>query len=126
MKTIEQKLTLLKETAEAYTVDTRCFVPGKGCFYYKEGHQGCAIGRLVEDKELCKRLDEKGVCESNEVSLNDIFEKLPLSLQEFGQSLLTELQVLHDLEWHWDNNGLSKEGKEKVKYITKKVTTREL
>ncbi len=110
MKTIEQKLKLLDETAKAYTSATRCTTAANSCKYYVEGKQGCAIGRLIEDKELCQRLDiipYGGLASVTAVNNDWIFRQLPEDLQGYGPSLLGRLQSLHDCIGYWDNHGLS-------------------
>lgn len=107
MKTKEDKLKLLDETAKFFNLGNRC-VHHLKCRYFIEGMAGCAIGRLIEDKELCRefdRLDWPGV------SNNHTFGLLPLDLQEYGQDFLSKLQDLHDIESNWDENGLNLNGK---------------
>ena len=77
----------------------------KGCTY--SGEIGCAVGRLVEDKDLCSRLDNSalsGVCRT------EVFNQLPENVKELGQEFLQDLQKLHDNYQYWNENGLSDSG----------------
>ena len=91
---------------------------GGRCKYFSvagggEGEiRGCAIGRLIQDKGLCRRLDDETPTTS--VSNPVVFEQLPPELQELGQDFLSRLQNLHDIEGNWDEKGLSEEGKSYV------------
>lgn len=119
MKTKEQKIALLEETTNFFNSQNRCRdkIDG-GCKYYMKGLNGCAIGRLIEDKELCKELDKM---EGTEVSNIKIFELLPENLQEYGQSFLVELQKLHDTEYYWNDEGLSLAGEVFKKQMKDKI-----
>ncbi len=125
METLKQKqLRILNETALAYTISTRCTRGGLfgTCEYYKEGTQGCAVGRLIEDKELCKRFDscknEDGtLMESSIVSNDEVFTQLPEHIQELGKDFLRDLQLLHDSLVNWTNDGISDEGLRYVEEI---------
>jgi len=125
METLKEKqLRILNETALAYNSNTRSVVEGnKNCVYFKEGHQGCAVGRLIADKELCKQLD---ICvDSNgnakNTSVNDprIFRELPSEVQELTIEFLSALQMLHDDIGHlfWDEDGLSINGRNRFNEI---------
>jgi hypothetical protein len=78
------------------------------CIY--SGEIGCAVGRLIEDKSLCERMD---LCEENRVSSFSIGELLPLEIQELGMNFLSQLQDLHDESSNWNESGLSEVGLEK-------------
>lgn len=108
MKTNTDRRKLLQETAEFFTLKNRCVSKDKICKYYIEGKAGCAIGRLIEDKELCKRLDEQGL---NNVSEPHIWNQLPSDIQEYGQDFLIHLQIFHDNPGFWTETGLSDRGK---------------
>lgn len=119
MKTKQDKLNLLEETATFYTSENRC-VWSKGlsaCQYYtKDIPHGCAIGRLIPDKTLCKQLNSwGGVCNT------PTFNLLPPDLQEYGQSFLSELQRLHDGEYNWNMSGLSLTGIRFVQEIREQI-----
>ncbi len=114
MKTQEEKYQLLLNTALAFTAKNRSIAltviagsPSPRCKYFMEGSPGCAIGRLIEDKELCRKLDE---CSNTGVDEDEIFSKLPADLQEYGPDFLRELQELHDEDNNWDIYGLTQEG----------------
>lgn len=123
METLKQKqLRILTETASAYIKDTRSITSGGQCVYFKEGTQGCAVGRLIADKELCKKLDakfdENGKLNTT-TSAKGVFDRLPQDVQELGVEFLTRLQGLHDdlNERYWDDLGLTEDGKVYVESI---------
>jgi len=66
------------------------------------------VGRLIEDKDLCAKLDNSG--DGSGVCLPSVFEQLPENVQELGQEFLMDLQKLHDHEQNWTGNGLSDVG----------------
>ncbi len=115
--TIKQKrLALLDETAAHFNSKNRSATPN-GCFY---GGIGCAIGRKIEDKELCAKLDEKWDSEQgSSVGNCAVFRKLPGDLRKLGQSFLRDLQLLHDTDHNWDSKGLTLDGHEAYEAIKK-------
>ncbi len=82
-----------------------------GCKYYPVStkSEGCAVGRKIKDKQLCKMLDDF----ENPV-VRDIFDDLPDDLKVYGQNFLTVIQDLHDSHTSWDITGLTSYGKSKV------------
>lgn len=83
------------------------------CAY--SGPIGCAVGRLIDDKELCAELDAE---DDGAVYERHVFAQLPDHIKELGQDFLNDLQVLHDSSQAWNENGLSSLGKnlyEKIK-----------
>lgn len=115
MTSVQKKqLKVLNETIEAYNVNTRCTNEEGDCKYYVEGKQGCAIGRLIEDVELKKKLDSGGF---TMVDNDCVFIQLPKEIQELGQDFLTRLQCLHDNKENWGEQGLSENGEDTVEYI---------
>lgn len=112
-----ERLKFLQETIEFFNLTNRCVGPdngNNGCLYFKEGTEGCAIGRKIEDKELCKIFD---AYPNGAPVGGKVFALLPLELQKYGPDFLDHIQNLHDDERNWDNQGLSKFGENKVLYI---------
>ncbi len=123
MKTKAEQRKLVKETAKAFNSNNRCVEitdSQSKCVYYAEGKQGCAIGRLIADKDLCRRLDKEKPSQ-NGVFRPRIFEQLPEEVKAYSQSLLGKLQELHDNSSNWDEEGLSDDGQEEVDQILKEV-----
>lgn len=77
------------------------------CMY--SGPIGCAVGRLIDDKELCAELDAD---DDGAVYEPYVFAQLPYHIKELGQDFLNDLQNLHDNSQAWNENGLSSRGKE--------------
>jgi hypothetical protein len=110
MKTIkERRLEILKWERENRTSKNRSINNNLTCIY--SGEIGCGVGRLIEDKALCDRLDDLGgICSG--VCLSYIFEQLPENVKELGQEFLKDLQRLHDHAHHWSTKGLTVGGEE--------------
>jgi hypothetical protein len=107
MKTIqERRLEILKWEKDNRTSQNRAINNTLACLY--SGEIGCGVGRLIEDKDLCARLDSfggvAGVCN------HLVFEQLPENVKELGQRFLMDLQKLHDFGHYWTPNGLSDDG----------------
>jgi len=108
MKTIqERRLEILKWEKENRTSQNRAINNNSlACLY--SGEIGCGVGRLIEDKDLCARLDSlgngAGVCNYS------VFEQLPDNVKELGQEFLQDLQKLHDGGHYWTPVGLSDDG----------------
>ena len=108
----EMQLNVLNETIAIYNIKNRS-VENSGCKYYLNSNTGCAIGRLIEDKELCKKLD--GL--DDDSSVRTVFNFFPKKIRELNINFLEQLQNLHDNTNNWDDNGISKIGKQEVEDI---------
>ena len=99
-----KRLRILEETAKFYSLSNRAFSKTKNtCVYYDiETGNSCAVGRLIENKELALSLGTMPV--------NGIFKLLPENVQILGRSFLSALQRLHDRGNLWDINGLNSDG----------------
>lgn len=116
----ELRIELLNETVSFYNFNNRSVdVETKNCFYYLEGKEGCAIGRKISDKELCKELDKRISSGCSGVNNSIVFNSLPEELKILGQRFLSYIQGLHDANSYWDESGLSELGKTQVDYIKK-------
>ncbi len=111
METLKEKqLRILNETALAYTSKTRSIVHNV-CMYYIKDSIGCAVGRLIEDKEFCKKLDSNFDEKGNIITdSSSVFHRLPSEVQELGKEFLREIQKLHDMVVNWDDEGISEQG----------------
>lgn len=114
MKTLQEKrLEFLNETVGFYTNNPRSVTENGICIYSpSEKSVGCAIGRHIEDKELCYQLDHHRQGGTPATGIRYTFEFLPLKLKEFGKDFLRSVQSLHDNDHCWERKGLSKLGKE--------------
>jgi len=114
MTELQQKqLALLEDTIKFFNSENRAEYNGK-CTYHTEDGRGCAIGRLIPDKELCKKFD---ALEDSPVYEERVFSNLPDNVKEYGKFFLSELQKLHDHTECWSINGLSSIGEVKVQKI---------
>lgn len=111
---------LLESTIEYYSTDVnrRCVADWSGCYYSplradKVGiSDGCAIGRFMTEEQ--QRLAEGHPA----VSLP--YSQIPVSLRGIGRKFLGEIQLLHDQEDYWDEDGLTVSGKTAVVVLKKK------
>jgi hypothetical protein len=109
MKTIkERRLEILKWERENRNTQNRAINEDLSCIY--SGEIGCGVGRLIEDKDLCAKLDNLG--SGAGVCLDSVFRQLPENVQELNQEFLMDLQKLHDYGHHWNYDGLSDAGED--------------
>lgn len=122
MKTLRQlRRDFLNDTKNHYNSKNRSANDYGNCKYYPPEYsnsEGCAIGRKIKDKTLCLRLDEPRKCGTGAI-YSGIFIQLPKSLRVLGRMFLAKCQDLHDTESNWDDQGLSEEGKQCVRFIRK-------
>ncbi len=117
-KTLKEKqLEVLNSTIKYFNINNRSTTNSEGgsCWYHPQygGTEGCAIGRLVKDKALCKKLDTLG-----SIGAGHAFLYLPHYLKDLTKEFLTEIQDLHDSSTNWNKSGLSERGRialEKIK-----------
>ena len=110
-KIFKRREDLLNDTINHYNSNNRSITLSGQCYYYpvNDKSEGCAIGRLIKDKELCKTFGCRNV--------NEVFSEIPKELQELGPEFLSQLQCLHDVGANWNESGLSENGKEVVEFI---------
>lgn len=120
MTTLQQRqLAFLEDTAKHFNSTNLC-TTGSTCKYYWEGFDGCAIGRHIKDKDLCRQLDlARG---GSGVSNFEVFILLPEELKELGQGFLSKVQSLHDCRENWDGNGLTQSGREAADEIKREFS----
>lgn len=114
----KKQLDFLNETIAHYNSKNRCEI-NKRCKYSPiEGvSEGCAVGRHITDKELCKHLDDLSAKDNGSVNIKEVFDLLPKNLQELSQRFLGNIQQLHDNPYNWTETGLSIEGLNYVRHI---------
>ena len=132
-----KQLRLLKETIDYYSIDPNnrrsldtemnpgLHLDDANCIYSPHGKsQGCAIGRLIP-KALANSFDSRteSIEEFGTPIVKDIFNELPTQLQELGINYLTNLQILHDSPFHWNEEGLTDRGEEFVEEFRQKIMT---
>lgn len=113
-----KRLSIVEDVAKHYTSTNRAAsLETNSCQYAPiEGvSEGCAVGRLIADKELCKLMDTRG-CSINSVS--QIFsEMVPQELKDLDLEFLRDLQIIHDEPSNWNSSGLSTYGQESIERI---------
>ena len=98
----ERQLAVLEDTVKHYNSTNRS-QDGLSCVYYPtDKSEGCAVGRLIKNKELCNTLGSR--------SVSTAFVHLPKEVKELGVEFLTDLQSLHDTAPFWDADGLTISG----------------
>lgn len=120
MKESKTREELLDSTIKFYNSTNRAMQNTGGCYYHlqlagEDKPRRCAIGREISE-ELAITLDLNN---DGAVSDDDVFDKLPSRLQDMGQMFLQDVQLLHDDEKYWDENGLSEEGEQEVERLIK-------
>jgi hypothetical protein len=117
MKTIQQRqIEILEWERNNRNINNRCYSIEEGCTY--SGEIGCAVGRIIEDKNLCEEFDGIG-----SVEIDVVFYELPEEIQDLGLDFLQDLQDLHDSYLNWDQSGLSPNGLIRWTYIFKKYSS---
>ena len=126
MKTITEKLQLLKETVDHYSVNPkkrRCGTNDR-CRYSPitldiKTSKGCAVGRLL-DPALALKIDRQFEGVSNS-SVSGVWKHIPSNIQSFGKEFLRSLQILHDADAYWTEDGISDAGTNYCKEIKEKI-----
>ena len=115
----QRRLVILEDTVNHYTLKNRAkdgnHLFGFLCVYSPvEGiSEGCAIGRMIADKDVCRKMDEIKACIDEKI----LREFIPQEVLELGITFLADLQQLHDKQIYWQNTGLTKEGVEWVEKL---------
>jgi hypothetical protein len=112
MKTIqERRLEILDWEKNNRNINNRSVNSDSMCTY--SGPIGCAIGRLVSDKDLCYEMDNR----VDNTSVNRVFSSLPEDVRELGKGFLSIVQEFHDTDVNWNENGLTSCGMGNYDYI---------
>lgn len=113
MKTIEKRrLEILDWEKDNRNINNRSVNSVSMCAY--SGPIGCAVGRLVSDKDLCYKMDSL-----DDSSIYHVFSLLPEDVRELGKGFLSVVQELHDTNVYWNENGLTSRGMENYDDIKK-------
>lgn len=89
-----------------------------GLCYYRhpdDPSKRCAAGRWIPDEKYDVSLEKKVV------DTDEVFVCLEEEVQKLGKAFVRDVQYLHDGSVHWNDEGLSEEGKEYLASIEKKV-----
>lgn len=104
MNTIqERRLEVLEWEKNNRNINNRSTNESSLCSY--AGPIGCAIGRLVVDKDLCRMMDQM-----DDSAACAIFHMLPGDVQELGIGFLGAVQEFHDRVVNWDEKGPTPRG----------------
>ncbi len=127
-KTKKDKRAFFKDLTLSFTSLTRSVIKARAgehekCRYYKAGTDGCAIGRHIKDKALCRRLDRAAARGSNaSVDIDWVFDELSPELQAYEKAFLRLMQRFHDFAPYWNETGLSEKGQLRASQIRKQIT----
>lgn len=128
----ERQLAFLEDIVSHYTSENRAERPNLGGCVYNPAKisthktEGCAIGRhLLFDKypELADIEASRDDTSIDEMMMYPDFLKLmPEWLEKLNEgdkylTFLSRCQRLHDQQFNWDENGLTKEGRNEVELI---------
>ena len=112
------KVEIINIVASHYNLSNRATNHRGQCQYITSDGKMCAVGMCIEDDKI-QHL--KGAI-MDVIGLNDEWGLQVILKEEYrGHSVdfWTELQALHDIEGHWTDEGLSKEGKKEVAFLIK-------
>jgi hypothetical protein len=120
MNELQQKqLAFFEETIKFYSQDTsRRAMDSMGTCVYIDPRTGnkCAIGRWLDNTT-----SSLSILDNHSVDMLYNANELSPKLHELGRKFLVEIQELHDIESHWDENGLSVYGLMKVERFRKRI-----
>jgi hypothetical protein len=119
------KIEIIDETVKYYSEDVnRRSFTGTGtsqlCKYKTEDCKMCAVGRCLTSTFINKFGDLIGDVHHlfAQVDWNDdLFQE---QYKGHGEDFWIDLQHLHDVQMHWDNNGLTEIGKDFLKAIKRR------
>lgn len=125
METKLSKREILNEMIAYYSEDTSRRSNGVqgGCVYNNSVGDHCAVGRCFKPEYKDQGTDligneETSVEDLVEIhELNSIDDLLDPVYQGHELQFWKDLQILHDFDRYWDENGLSELGIERVKII---------
>lgn len=125
MKTKEE---IINEIASAYNSNTRA-IDHEGCVYHTKDGRQCAVGRSLTD-EAHKGIDEHKInggranylaCYLNPNYCSNPTDDINFLLKEeyrgHDVKFWRSMQSFHDQPTNWNEDGLSQEGKEALKYL---------
>jgi hypothetical protein len=108
----KRREAFLDDTAAYYNINNRGINDRGNCSY----SAGCAIGRFL-NPDLARTLDNKGSIFSCGI---EVIGQLPLWMQEMGGEFLESVQIFHDDEFYWDDNGLNRCGLNMLQQLKEK------
>lgn len=105
---MKTKLEIIDETVDFYSEDVnrRAVRDGGNCEYLTDDGKMCAVGRCFTKEGLLRYKDELGGF--NKYMMHHLKEEYRIEDDQFW----SDLQYLHDMNRHWDENGLNENGKE--------------
>ena len=113
----QARLAFLEDTIQYYSEDTSRRATQKGadgyvcCRYRTTDGRKCGIGRHIPDDKYIESMEGKAA------DAAIIMEALPVDIQNLGGLFLSAIQLLHDVDGHWDmwkEKGLTDAGKAAV------------
>jgi len=112
----DRRTDFFKETVEFYKADVTRRAKGTiSCVYRTLDGRKCAIGRWIPDDKYTPEIEYNGNVNNN------IMELLPLHIQSLGKFFLSEVQIFHDSDRNWNEDGLSYHGTQTYTSIINKI-----
>lgn len=115
-----RRRAFIEDEAAFYNSKNRC-ADAMGCYYHPLPHSpGCAIGRhLDRNSEVIRRKLKGTITNILEFTGRNTKDYFPTWMLEMGSCFLRDCQFLHDDAENWNENGLSKKGKEYFNQLLK-------
>ncbi len=112
MRTKEDYIMLLEETVKFYSEDTtrRSMDSTGDCKYFGPDGKKCAVGRWIDPNKYNSDFEGHTIKSS-------VMDALVEEKRGYSFLFWNRLQILHDAEENWDENGLTEVGKENLKKI---------
>jgi len=119
---------IIDEIAAHYNLGNRSIMGEKAlvdgkmvdlCVYNGIDRRHCAFAYMMIDPSIIKKEDEKNTCYViiDHYAYSDADLILKEEFRGYDTKFYRSIQMLHDQEEHWTNEGLSELGKEYVKQI---------
>lgn len=118
---MKTKPEIITETAENYNSKTVAhFYDDQGylrCKYLSPDGNMCAVGRCMTEEALQEYGDFVGSADDLHRKAVGLDSILKPEYREHSVAFWMDLQVFHDEEKNWDENGMTKEGKEEYENL---------
>jgi hypothetical protein len=114
------KLEIIKETVEYYSEDVkRRAIYNDACVYNTKDGRHCAVGRCMLSKHKKRGVKFEYNYGGSSALITSYSDEGLFSPKYRGHDIIFwgDLQALHDTHGYWDENGLTKFGRDFVKWL---------